>query len=74
MKVEPIYYKCVANDWTSFDKGRNYHVNQIGEYLSQYPLDFKPVLPMPTVKELIAAIQTGEGKSKVLKALKQWNY
>lgn len=68
------YYKCVGDNWANFKKGHVYHMDVIGQkYLMDYPNDFKPVLPYPTVKELIVVIDSGKGKTKVLKALKQWS-
>ena len=73
--VSGSFYKCIANDYSSYQKGKIYSENEIGKYLAENPKDWKKVLPYPTSKEIIAAFENKENVTKVIKALKQWqNY
>lgn len=67
------YYKCVANGWSSFEKGKIYHISFVEEWLSAHPKDFRGVCNYPTTEELIAAIEKGKNSNSVLKKLKTWN-
>jgi hypothetical protein len=74
MEMENLggYYKCKANDYSSFKKGEIYHVWNIGKYLIDNPKDWSPVLPYPSSKEILDCLENGNNKGKIIKALKQW--
>jgi len=74
MKIdtEKKYYKCLSDDYESFDKGRMYSGVWCEGFVRQHPEDWKEVLPYPNTLDLIDCIENGKNKTKVLKALKQW--
>lgn len=72
-KKEYEYYKCVAKGWSSFEKGKIYHISFVEEWLQEYPKDFRGVCNYPTTEELLAAIGQGKNVNSVLKKLKTWN-
>jgi len=67
------FYKCIGDGYgCSFEKGKIYHETVVGINLENYPEDWKEVLPYPNTTRIIKVIESGKGKTKVLKALKQW--
>lgn len=70
--VSGSFYKCVADDYYTYHKGKIYSSESIGKYLIDNPKDWKKVLPYPTTKELLAALEKNERVSQVIKSLKQW--
>lgn len=66
------YYKCVSDDYSQFENGKNYTQKSIGLYLERYPKDFKKIKAYPSVEELIDCIENGTNKTKIIKTLKQW--
>lgn len=66
------YFKCMSDDYTTYEKGKIYLDIVIGSYIYKHPLDWKEVLQFPTNQELIDCIKSGKNKTKVLKALTQW--
>jgi len=73
--VSGSFYKCIADDYSTYRKGNIYSEESIGKYLIENPKDWKKVLPYPTSKQIIAAFEKNENVTKIIKALKQWqNY
>ena len=73
--VRRSFFKCKANDYLSYKKGKIYHKDSIGKYLIENPKDWVSVLDYPKSKEILDCIKNGTNKAKIVKALKQWqNY
>ena len=66
------FFICKADDYSSFEKGKVYSKNEIGKYLIEHPKDWRVLLNYPTTTELLECIESGKNKSKIVKALKQW--
>lgn len=71
-KPQAQYYKCLNDDYRTFNKGSIYFITLVGKYVHDNPEDWKAVLPYPTAKEIIDCIENGNNKTIILKALKQW--
>jgi hypothetical protein len=73
--VSGNFFKCKVDDYSSYEKGKIYHKDSIKEYLIEHPKDWVSVLDYPTSKELLDCFTNGTNKTKIIKALKQWqNY
>lgn len=73
--VSGSFYKCKADDYSYYEKGKIYHKDSIGKYLIENPKDWVSVLDYPTSKELLECLENGTNKAKIIKSLKQWqNY
>lgn len=73
--VSGSFFKCKANDYSTYEKGKIYHKDSIGKYLIENPKDWVSVLDYPTSKQILDCIENGTNKSKIIKSLKQWqNY
>ena len=73
--VRRSFFKCKADDYLSYEKGKIYHKDSIGKYLIENPKDWVSVLDYPKSKEILDCIKNGTNKAKIVKALKQWqNY
>jgi len=73
--VSGSFFKCKANDYSTFQKGKIYNKESIGNYLIENPKDWVSVLDYPTSKDFLDCIENGTNKSKIIKSLKQWqNY
>ena len=73
--ISGSFFKCKADDYSSYEKGKIYHKDSIGKYLIENPKDWISVLDYPTSKELLECLENGTNKVKIIKSLKQWqNY
>jgi hypothetical protein len=73
--VSGSFFKCKADDYSSYEKGKIYHKDSIGKYLIENTKDWISVLDYPTSKELLECFENGTNKAKIVKSLKQWqNY
>ena len=73
--VSGSFFTFRANDYSTFQKGKIYNKESIGNYLTENPKDWASVLDYPTSKELLDCFENGTNKTKIIKSLKQWqNY
>jgi len=66
------FYKCKSTGYSSYTKGKIYHIDVIGEYLDKHIDDWSPILDYPTSIEILDCISEGKKKNKVTRALNQW--
>ena len=71
-EIQNNFYKCKSEDYSYYEKGIVYPGTLIVEHVKEYPKDWQKVLPYPTTKEIIDAIENGTKIVGVLSALKQW--